>query len=88
MKYDHILFNEVVFVNSEPDANIWDASFTPKSLQINSQSLEDMQVGYIPQKYTLDNYTLEKYLVYGDDLLGDGGDLLIIVMLSTSLVMV
>ena len=29
--------------------------------KINSQSLEDMQVGYFSQKYTLDNYTLEKY---------------------------
>ena len=28
---------------------------------INSQSLEDTQVGYISQKYTLDKYTLEKY---------------------------
>ena len=29
--------------------------------EINSQSLEDTQVGYISQKYTLDKYTLEKY---------------------------
>ena len=29
-------------------------------LWINSQSLEDTQVGYISQKYTLDKYTLEK----------------------------
>ena len=29
--------------------------------KINSQSLEDTQVGYISQKYTLDKYTLEKY---------------------------
>ena len=29
--------------------------------KINSQSLEDMQVGYISQKYAWDNYTLEKY---------------------------
>ena len=28
--------------------------------KINSQSLEDTQVGYISQKYTLDNYTLER----------------------------
>ena len=28
---------------------------------INSQSLEDTQVGYILQKYTLEKYTLEKY---------------------------
>ena len=28
---------------------------------INSQSLEDTQVGYILQKYTFDIYTLEKY---------------------------
>ena len=27
---------------------------------INSQSLEDTQVGYISQEYTLDKYTLEK----------------------------
>ena len=27
---------------------------------INSQSLEDTQVGYILQKYTLDKYTLER----------------------------
>ena len=31
------------------------------AIQINSQSLEDTQVGYISQKYTLDKYTLEKY---------------------------
>ena len=31
-------------------------------VQINSQSLEDTQVGYISQKYTLDKYTLEKKL--------------------------
>ena len=41
---------------------------------INSQSLEDTQVGYILQKYTLDNYTLGKY--FGSKKLGDGGDLL------------
>ena len=29
--------------------------------RINSQSLEDTQVGYISQKYTLDKHTLEKY---------------------------
>ena len=29
--------------------------------QINSQSLEDTQVGYIPQKYILDKYTFDKY---------------------------
>ena len=29
--------------------------------EINSQSLEDKQVGYISQKYTLDKYTLEEY---------------------------
>ena len=29
--------------------------------KINLQSLEDMQVGYISQKYTLDKFTLEKY---------------------------
>ena len=28
---------------------------------INSQSSEDTQVGYILQKYTLDNYSSEKY---------------------------
>ena len=33
----------------------------PKNCKINSQSLEDTQVGYISQKYTLlDKYTLEK----------------------------
>ena len=30
------------------------------SFQINSQSLEDTQVGYVSQKYILDKYTLEK----------------------------
>ena len=30
--------------------------------KINSQSLEDTQVGYISQKYTLDNYTLKNTL--------------------------
>ena len=29
--------------------------------EINSQSLEDTQVGYISQKYTLEKFTLEKY---------------------------
>ena len=29
--------------------------------QINWQSLEDTQVGYVPQKYTLNKHTLEKY---------------------------
>ena len=29
--------------------------------KINSQSLEDTQVGYILQEYTLYKYTLEKY---------------------------
>ena len=28
--------------------------------KINSQSLEDTQVGYISQKYTFSKYTLEK----------------------------
>ena len=28
---------------------------------INSQSLEDTQIGYISHKYTLEKYTLEKY---------------------------
>ena len=43
-----------------------------------------MQVGYITQKYTLDNYIVEKYifgskkLVDGGDLLGDRGDLLVL----------
>ena len=45
---------------------------------INSQSLEDTQVGYISQKYTLDNYTLEKYTLAQKSL----------VMVATSLVMV
>ena len=45
---------------------------------INSESLEDMQVGYILQKYTLDNYTLEKYTLAQKTL----------VMVATSLVMV
>ena len=30
------------------------------AMRINSQSLEDTQVGYISQKYTLDKYTLER----------------------------
>ena len=33
-----------------------------KKRRINSQSLEDTQVGYILQKYTLDNYTLKNTL--------------------------
>ena len=33
----------------------------PLSLRINSQSLENSQVGYIFAKIHLDNYTLEKY---------------------------
>ena len=48
------------------------------TLRINSQSLEDTQVGYISQKYTLDNYTLEKYTLAQKSL----------VMVATSLVMV
>ena len=43
--------------------------------KINSQSIEDTQVGYISLKYTLDNYTLEK-IHFGSKKLGDGGDLL------------
>ena len=35
--------------------------FPPLALLINSQSLEDTQVGYISQKYTLKKYTLKKY---------------------------
>ena len=35
--------------------------FGNTSLKINSQSLEDTQVGCISQKYTLDKYTLDKY---------------------------
>ena len=31
-------------------------------IKINSQSLEDTQVGYISRKYTLDNYNLENTL--------------------------
>ena len=31
------------------------------AVKINSQRLEDTQVGYTSQKYTLDKYTLEKY---------------------------
>ena len=35
-----------------------------RSLKINSQGLEDTQVGYISQKYTLEKYTLaQKSLV-------------------------
>ena len=30
-------------------------------MKINSQSLDDTQVGYISQKYTLDDYISEKY---------------------------
>ena len=35
--------------------------FTRMKNEINSQSLEDTQVGYISQEYTLYKYTLEKY---------------------------
>ena len=61
-------------------------------MRINSQSLEDTQVGYISQKYTLDKYMYFFPLPFeiggdlrddgvdllddGVDLLGDGGDLL------------
>ena len=31
--------------------------------EMNSQSLEDTQVGYILQKYTLDKYAFEKYIL-------------------------
>ena len=47
-------------------------------IQINSQSLEDTQFWYISQKYTYDNYTLEKYALAQKSL----------VMVATSLVMV
>ena len=36
-------------------------NFTIPGSWINLQSLEDTQVGYISQKYTLDMYTLRKY---------------------------
>ena len=35
--------------------------YTQFESKINSQSLEDTQVGYISQKYTLDKHTLEKF---------------------------
>ena len=50
---------------------------------INSQSLQDMQVGYISQKYTLDNYSLEKYTLTQKSLVMMGTSL---VMVATSLV--
>ena len=47
---------------SPKDLKICIFVFSWKSeIRINSQSLEDTQVGYISQKYTLDKYTLEKY---------------------------
>ena len=39
---------------------MWIKVIETKSIQ-NSQSLEDTQVGYISQKYTLDKYTLKEY---------------------------
>ena len=60
--------------------------------EINSQSLEDTQVGYISQKYTLDNYTLEKYTLAQKSLVMVATFLVTVttslVMVSTSLVMV
>ena len=53
--------------------------------KINLQSLEDTQVGYISQKYTLDNYTLEKYTLAQKSLVMVATSL---VMVATSLVMV
>ena len=44
------------WANLESSCSNW---FIPD--KINLQSLEDMQSGYILQKYTLDKYTLEKY---------------------------
>ena len=40
-----------------------------EQFEINSQNLEDTQVGYISQKYTLDKYSLEKYTL-GEATLG------------------
>ena len=49
-----------------------------EAYKINSQSLEDTQVGYILQKNASDNYTLEKYILVKKSL----------VMVAISLVMV
>ena len=38
----------------------WRWKYVSHPFKINSQSLEDTQVGYISQKYTLDKYTMER----------------------------
>ena len=50
----------------------WEKGEGRFSSGINSQSLEGTQVGYISQKYTLDNYTLKNTLRFGDQLNGLG----------------
>ena len=54
---------------------------------INSQSLEDTQVGYISQKYTLDKYMYFLSLLFeiGGDLRDDGVDLLMMVLISLAM---
>ena len=47
-------------VNFIEDYNDDDNGYVDDHERINSQSLEDTQVGYILQKYTLDSYTLER----------------------------
>ena len=49
---------------ADQDCWSWPVLVMVRSQKINSQSLEDTQVGYISQKYTLDKYTLEK-LTFG-----------------------
>ena len=52
------LLSDVIYDHSEYAIH---SSHSQASGEINSQSLEDTQVGYISQKYTLDKYTLEEY---------------------------
>ena len=48
-----VLLNEMYLNTTKDEMDI-------TRMRINSQSLEDTQVGYISQKYTLDKHTLEK----------------------------
>ena len=60
-EYEQLPINLRLFQNT---VKLLDNLFLSKKAEIgkwiNSQSLEDTQVGYISQKYTLDKYTLEK----------------------------
>ena len=59
----HIRWNKVGGLHSEKSHLLKRRNPSGISIsgQINLQSLEDTQVGYISHSYTLDEFTLEKY---------------------------